>query len=1142
MTPSPRISVVLPVFNEDRNIATCLRRLHAALAQHDHEILVCYDFDEDTTLGAIAAMGDCPPTMRLVRNRLGRGAANALRAGFAAATGDVIVTTMADLSDPPERIPDLARAMRDHRAAIVAGSRYMPGGSQTGGPFLKKTLSRVAGLALHTVAGVATHDATNNFKAYSREFLGSVTIESNTAFDIALELTVKAHLRRETIVEVPSSWTDRSEGKSNFRMWKWLPNYLRWFWKGMTLPLAIWGIVVAGCVLGAALETWGAGNACVNWTFSGLHALAATGFILWSRRLSGRMSALDVLHAAIWQLPFHAQGAQAHLGAEFWAITGESIGASLLVVGISCGFGALWRSVRGMIARITQAGVLLALLAVLLLLSRLQINEVAKELGLDSSWQLAYPYFFQRGLQAGVDYIFTYGPLGFLEQGAYSAPAFFQQFYFWGVLVRGLLAIALVLVTPRLDGALAKAAWVLLIFGVPLGEDSYLFVCIAAIAVLLLHRERPSFPWTILAFFLFAVIGASKFTYFMQAAGCAALVALDFARRRSLVAGALALAAFGVAFLVTWMCAGQNPLNLPRFFQASLEISNGYSESMSSKVPPERLHLALWSFAGMAALMLCSLLAPPRRLNRLLAALAVAGSLFVAFKGGFTRQEGSITFFGMAIVAPYLILPAPGGGALARWGGSLLRLAVALVGIASLPEGRGMAFERLTSPIANALGRVDLGAFYLRFPNEVQNLRTATEKEAMAKMELPRIKQLVGSGSVDYFGMFQQHVLWSGLDYRPRPIFQSYSAYTSWLLRQNAEFYSGPRAPDFVLFSPDAIDHAFPPMFEGPSIRALLRNYTAVTFADDQLLLRRNDAQVGADSVPRKVVFDERVALGRRFDVDAVHGDCLVAFVTIGLTTKGHVLKTVYQVPPVLTIRVEQENAKPQTYTLGRAQIAAGFILRPYLLGSLEYLRWMYGGRIDRVLGITIDVEDDYRDEFEPDFRLKIVEADDLVPHYPPELVRTLRYPMLRTVPDEYRGDAVATLAAMDGENVLLTHAPSYLSYVMKEAGTYRVDARFGILPTAYTGDAHTDGVTFRVGRVVPGATDGDEAFQRTLDPLNVAADRGLQSLSVTITAAAGDKIVLAAGVGPKGDGGYDWSVWTDVEVTRLPDAAPGGR
>ncbi|MFV0493657.1 glycosyltransferase [Mycobacterium sp.] len=231
------ISVVIPVYNEGENIQVCLRRLTETLAKTPHELLVCYDFDEDTTLTALAAMPDKPATVRLVRNSLGKGVANALIAGFAAARGDVVVTSMADLSDPPAVIPLMAAKIRDEGADIVSGSRYMPGGSQTGGPRLKTLMSRTAGLSLHYVGGLSTHDATTNFRGYSRRFLDQVPIESVRGFEVGLELTTKAHLHGYRIDEVPSSWEDRTAGTSKFDLVGWLPAYLRWYGLAMRRPM-----------------------------------------------------------------------------------------------------------------------------------------------------------------------------------------------------------------------------------------------------------------------------------------------------------------------------------------------------------------------------------------------------------------------------------------------------------------------------------------------------------------------------------------------------------------------------------------------------------------------------------------------------------------------------------------------------------------------------------------------------------------------------------------------------------------------------------------------------------------------------------------------------------------------------------------
>jgi glycosyltransferase involved in cell wall biosynthesis/SAM-dependent methyltransferase len=234
------VSVVIPVYNEGPNIQVCVRRLTEALTDVPHELLVCYDFDEDSTLPALAAMHDKPATVRLVKNTLGKGVANALIAGFAAARGDVIITSMADLSDPPSVIPLMAAKVREESADIVSGSRYMPGGSQTGGPRLKTLMSRTAGLSLHYVGGLPTHDATTNFRAYSRRLLEDVAVESVRGFEVGLELTTKAHLLGYRVDEVPSTWTDREAGTSKFDLVGWLPAYLHWYGLAMRRPLLRW--------------------------------------------------------------------------------------------------------------------------------------------------------------------------------------------------------------------------------------------------------------------------------------------------------------------------------------------------------------------------------------------------------------------------------------------------------------------------------------------------------------------------------------------------------------------------------------------------------------------------------------------------------------------------------------------------------------------------------------------------------------------------------------------------------------------------------------------------------------------------------------------------------------------------------------
>ena len=193
-----------------------------------HELIVVYDFDEDTTVPVVARLAPELTGLRGHRNTIGRGVLNAMKSGIADSNGRYVLISMADGSDDPadvDRLVELARSGAD----IAAASRYMRGGRQVGGPRLKRMMSRTAGLSLHWLGGVPIHDPTNNFKLYRRSYLDAVRIESRAGFELALELTVKAAIAGRPMAEIPTTWRDRTAGQSNFRLRKWLPQYLRWY-------------------------------------------------------------------------------------------------------------------------------------------------------------------------------------------------------------------------------------------------------------------------------------------------------------------------------------------------------------------------------------------------------------------------------------------------------------------------------------------------------------------------------------------------------------------------------------------------------------------------------------------------------------------------------------------------------------------------------------------------------------------------------------------------------------------------------------------------------------------------------------------------------------------------------------------------
>ncbi|GAA2003893.1 glycosyltransferase family 2 protein [Microbacterium ulmi] len=233
----PRVSIVVPAYNEGDAIAPFLERVTKTVTI-PFELLVVVDTADDTTLPVVADVTASDPRIRGVINTHGRGPAQAIRYGFDVAAAPTVVVTMADGSDDPRQIDSLTELV-ERGVVVAAGSRYMAGGQQIGGPRFKRLLSRLAGKSLHLFASIGTRDATNSFKAYNADFVRAVTIQSRDGFEIGLELTAKARRARQPVAELPTIWLDRTDGQSNFQLRKWIPKYLRWYFFAFGRPLPI---------------------------------------------------------------------------------------------------------------------------------------------------------------------------------------------------------------------------------------------------------------------------------------------------------------------------------------------------------------------------------------------------------------------------------------------------------------------------------------------------------------------------------------------------------------------------------------------------------------------------------------------------------------------------------------------------------------------------------------------------------------------------------------------------------------------------------------------------------------------------------------------------------------------------------------
>jgi dolichol-phosphate mannosyltransferase len=223
-----RLDIVIPVYNEGSNILSTLGAL-ARDVKTASRVLICYDFEEDNTLPVVR---NNPETyagldVSFVLNP-GRGAHAAVMAGFAASTAPIVASYPADDDFNAAIIDDMVALVGDG-CDVVCASRFLPGGTMQGCPWLKAVLVRTAAFTLHHFAALPTRDPTSGFRMFSRRVIDRIKIESDQGFCYSIELLVKAHRLGWRIGEVPARWFERQHGASRFRVLKWLPAYLRWF-------------------------------------------------------------------------------------------------------------------------------------------------------------------------------------------------------------------------------------------------------------------------------------------------------------------------------------------------------------------------------------------------------------------------------------------------------------------------------------------------------------------------------------------------------------------------------------------------------------------------------------------------------------------------------------------------------------------------------------------------------------------------------------------------------------------------------------------------------------------------------------------------------------------------------------------------
>ena len=225
------INIIIPVYNEGERIVKVLQDIINKV-NYNFIVYVIYDSNDDTTIKPVKNFSKNNDNILLVKNLYGKGGLNAIKTGFLMVNGGVTVLVMADSTDEIDLINKMFKKI-ESGYDVVCGSRYMKGGKQIGRLGIKKILSRIAGVSLYYLIRIPTHDISNSFKMYRTDIINKIEIKSTDGFEVIVELIIKSYFAGYRILEIPTIWTEISDGNSQFQLFKWLPRYFYWYLYGI---------------------------------------------------------------------------------------------------------------------------------------------------------------------------------------------------------------------------------------------------------------------------------------------------------------------------------------------------------------------------------------------------------------------------------------------------------------------------------------------------------------------------------------------------------------------------------------------------------------------------------------------------------------------------------------------------------------------------------------------------------------------------------------------------------------------------------------------------------------------------------------------------------------------------------------------
>jgi hypothetical protein len=744
---------------------------------------------------------------------------------------------------------------------------------------------------------------------------------------------------------------------------------------------------------------------------------------------------------------------------------------------------------------------------------------------------------FVHGAKFGTQVIFPYGPFVFL-----LVPIYWPGIYWYLIFARLLISVAMALgcwhllrsvgLWNPLTGALGFMG---LGFLYLTGTDSLLILA----APLLLYcyaldgPRRLSFATLLLAVAA-SPISLTRFSSFLLMSFIVAITLIaDIAFRRR--PPLLAMTFIG-SFLACWLIAGQSLDTIPAWISTSFELGEGFTSAMAvGYFESKRIFETLVFLLSGSVFVVAQFLALRTKFRsgweNALFLVGLMLCIYVSYKHGIVRHDGHAKWAATDFMGyGGLLLALSMSPQIRTWRHSIAALALCFVialnieifssypGAPNWHQVVSIEETNLAAMLHPVEGEAGLKA---QFDSELKQFSQAAQMPAL-------------TGTVDQWPDNGALAVLAGYNYKPRPMFTSFSVYSKAIGQRNVAFLDGPEAPDHMLFQVATIDGRLPTIDDPLSWMALVRNYdVSDVMLGDQLVLDRR-------SSPRRLlssaILDTEMAWDQTLTLNTKPGRLVQMQLDAEPTWIGQLLSLAYK-PPQIWLEVKYGNGTADRFRLVPDNAKLGFILSPVIVdvyGALQLFGVVKMSSQDWREVVSVKVAQvprlgfAYKDHMR--VHLSYLDRDPGPEPVPKSLImqQIVSLSQLRIVS---AGPIMPTIQEMSGLvwPVLYAHAPNSLAIdIGQNAETLTLG--FGMFPGVEKG-LSGDGVTFRVLGKKNHEDKGELLFERHLDPAHNRDDLGTKTATVPLPQGVFKELILETNPGPKGNTAYDQSYWSDVRV-----------